>query len=106
MSMLSSASLTCHMWGNGVEGNVSEGVEAKRDCGEGAADSQHGTDVEGSSHPCTKGYHPNYFKGLFIFYFDRYTCADNSLYMYVANIFCAIYIFLLCRIKINHVTEV
>ncbi len=30
------------------------GVGAKRACGEGAVDSQHGTGVEGSLLPCTK----------------------------------------------------
>jgi hypothetical protein len=35
------------MCGNGVEGVFGVGVGAKRVCGKGAVDSQHGTSVEG-----------------------------------------------------------
>jgi hypothetical protein len=45
---------TCHMCGNGVEGDVWGKVRAKRVGGKRAVDSQHGTAVEGGSHPCTK----------------------------------------------------
>jgi hypothetical protein len=38
------------------------GARAKRACGTGAVDSQHGTSVEGSLHPCEKITTP---KGLF-----------------------------------------
>ncbi len=41
---------------------------AKRACGEGAVDLQHGTGVEGSLYPCTKATNPS--KNLFVFYFD------------------------------------
>ncbi len=40
-------------------------------------DSQHGTGVEGSSHPCTKGYHP--FNDFFCYGHNIW--AGNLLYM-------------------------
>ncbi len=51
-----------------VEGNVLGRDEGqKRASGKGAVDSQHGTGVEGSSHPCSKGYQPNLTRGFFLF---------------------------------------
>jgi hypothetical protein len=40
-------------------------VRAKRVCGKGVVDSQHGTAVERSPHLCTKGYHHK--SGIFSF---------------------------------------
>jgi hypothetical protein len=42
----------------GLKGAPGVGVEAgKRLTGEGAVNTQHGTGMEGSSHPCIEGYH-------------------------------------------------
>ncbi len=41
------------------------GERAKRDCGTGAVHSQHGTGVEESLHPCTKGYCPKLGPSIF-----------------------------------------
>jgi hypothetical protein len=43
----------------GLKGALGVGVEArKRLTGEGAVNTQHGTGMEGSSHPCTEGCQP------------------------------------------------
>jgi hypothetical protein len=39
-------------------GIIDVGVRAKRACGKGVVDSQHGPGVEGSLNSCAKGYHP------------------------------------------------
>jgi hypothetical protein len=81
------------------------GFGGPKACGKGAVGSQHGTGVEGSSHPCTKGCHPK--SGPFYFYFNSNTSANNLLYSICCKYaFCAIHIFLLCMLKINLVTEV
>ncbi len=60
--MLSSASYMCHTCGNGVEVDVWGRGGGQKACVKGAVKLQHGTVVEGSSHPCTKGYTPS--KGI------------------------------------------
>ncbi len=44
----------------GLTGLLGAGVGAKGACGGGSVNSKHRTGVEGSSHLCTKGYHPKY----------------------------------------------
>jgi hypothetical protein len=46
-----------HVWKWWLRGMFRVGLRAKRACGKGAVDSQYGIGAEGSSHPCTKGYH-------------------------------------------------
>jgi hypothetical protein len=61
-----------------------------------AVSSQHGTGVEGRSHPCTQGYYPK--EGLFIF--ALITTDVLIIHVYTANMFFyAIHIFILCRLK-------
>ncbi len=95
----------CHMCGNGAEGNVWGRGGAKRACGRGQGQLVH------SMGPVWREVHileqmpimPS--KGLFYFYFNCHTCANNLLYMWLIC-FSAIHIFLLCRLKINFVTEI
>jgi hypothetical protein len=101
----------------GLTGMFGVGVRAKRACRRGAVDSQHGSRVEGSSHPCTKGTTSS--KGLCFCLITTHLlisngicckyafCAihifDNSRYNICCKYaFCAINIFLLFRLKINH----
>ncbi len=68
------------------------GVRAKRASRKGAVDDlQHGTSVEGSSHPCTKGYHSQ--QGSFYFYLNCHTCAGNWLYMLQTCFLCYSYFY-------------
>ncbi len=63
---------------------------------EGHVASQHGSGLEGSSHPCTKGY-----KAIFC-----HTCAAISLYVCVVNMFLCYSYFSPKQVKINHMMEV
>jgi hypothetical protein len=65
------------------------GMRAERVCGEVAVDSQHGTSLEGSLHPCTKGYHPR--EELFIF--ALITTDLSVIHVCTANMFFMLFIF-------------
>jgi hypothetical protein len=62
----SSASINMsHAWAQRVDEDIWDGA-AKRACGKGAVDSQHGTGVAGILHPCTKG-QPSQVSDFFCF---------------------------------------
>ncbi len=67
--------------------------------GNGAVDSQHGIGVEGCSHPCTEGHHPNFgisaFENPHMLIILQCISFYNTVYIY----------FLLCSLKINHMKE-
>ncbi len=80
------------------------GVGTKRACRNGAVDTQHGPDVEGSSHPCTKGYYPKY--GIFLTLTTTHVLIIHYTGICCKCAFCPIHIFLLCRLKTSQVTEI
>ncbi len=93
-----------HVWKIGLRVMFGVGVRAKRVCGIGAVDSQHGAGVERSSLPGTKGHHPKYSKAFYFYFITTHVLIIHSIcYKYI---FCAIHILLLYGIKINHVTEI
>ncbi len=54
-----------------------------RACRNEAVDAQHGTGVDGSSHPCTKGYYPKYRFLILIttHVFNTVVCAVKTLFV-------------------------
>jgi hypothetical protein len=83
------------------------GVGTIRACGNGAVDTQHEIDDEGSIHSCTKVYQPK--KGIFL------VCTTTHRMLIICYISCkifskyascAIHVFLLCRLKVNHMTDI
>ncbi len=93
----------CHICGNGVKGDVWGRGRVKRVCGKGAVDLRHGTDVEEILHPCTKGYHSQ-VRAFYFYLITEHVLMINCPCCKYA--FCAVHIVLLCRLKINHVTEI
>jgi hypothetical protein len=76
MSSFAYQGTTCVVMG--AEGGLGAGEEARKGLiGKKALNSQHGTGVKGSSHPCTVGYNPK--KGL-LFFTYCYTHVNYSLY--------------------------